>query len=93
VPQEPLEDDVDVTGRTKNPLDSGATAPEPDDREISDRGVAGPLAVDDDGDAAFEVRLADEELAPAGQLADDGFNQRGDGFSQRGGRRRACGGR
>ena len=71
VPEEPLEHGFDPARGTEHALEPGPAAPEPDDHEVADRGVAGALAVDDDGNAALEVRLADEELAAPGQLADE----------------------
>ena len=52
-------------------LDTGAPPPETNDDEVTRGGVPGALAVDDDGDSALEVRLAGEELAPAGKLTDE----------------------
>ena len=71
VPEEPFENRLDVARRAQDPLDPGAPPPQTNDDEVARRGVPGALAVDDDGDAALEVRLADEELAPAGKLADE----------------------
>jgi hypothetical protein len=76
VPEEALEHRVDPARRAEDLLDPGPAAAEPDDDEIADRGLARPLAIDDDRDSALEVRLADEELALASQLAHEPFRHK-----------------
>ena len=71
VPQEPFENRLDVARRAQDPLDTGAAPPQTNDDEVTRGSVPGALAVDDDGDPALEVRLAGEELAPAGKLTDE----------------------
>ena len=71
VPEEAFEHRLDPARRAEHLLDPRAAASRPDDDEVADRRLPGALAVDDDRDAAFEERLADEELALAGQLADE----------------------
>jgi hypothetical protein len=71
VPQESLEHGLDRGRPAQHPLDPRAAAAGAQDDEVAERGVARALAVDDERDAALEVRLADEKLSPAGQLADD----------------------
>ena len=71
VPEEPFQHGLDPARRAEDLLEPGAPASLPEDHEIADRGRAGTLAVDDDGNAALEVRLAHEELALPGQLTDE----------------------
>ncbi len=71
VPEEPFQDGLDVVGAPEDLLEAGAAAPEAEEHEVADRRLPRTLAVDDDGDAALEERLADEELAAPGELADD----------------------
>jgi hypothetical protein len=70
VPQQPFQNRLDCFGFTEDLLDPGATAAESKHHEVADRCLAGTLAVDDDGNTALEVGLADEELAATGELAD-----------------------
>jgi hypothetical protein len=86
VPEEALQHCLDVARRPEDALEACASAAGSEDGQISDRSISGALAVDDDGDAALEVRLADEELSAPGQLADEGRCA----ATQRGGRRRGC---
>ncbi len=71
VPEQAFEDGLDPARRAQYPFESGPAPPEPDDDEIADRRLARSLAIDDHGNAALEVRLADKELALPGQLADE----------------------
>jgi hypothetical protein len=52
----------------ENALEDGPAPPLPDDGEIAGPRVAAPLAVDRERNTGREVRLADEQLAPAGEL-------------------------
>jgi hypothetical protein len=88
VPEEALEHRLELGRRPEDALEARSASARPHHGEVADGGVARALAVHDDGDAALEVRLADQELAPPGQL-DDGYRR----ASQRPGRRRACDGR
>jgi hypothetical protein len=71
VPEETVEDGVDSVGRAQHLLEPGASPPEPQNHQVSDRGLAGALAVDDDRRAALEEGIADEELPAAGKLGDE----------------------
>ena len=70
VPEEAFQDGLDVIGRAEDLFEAGAPAAESKNDEVADRRRAGTLAVDDDGRAMLEVRLADEELPAPGELAD-----------------------
>jgi hypothetical protein len=71
VPEEPLEDGLDLVRSSEDALDAGPTAPDAQDDEIAHRSVPGCLAVDDDRNAPHEERVAHEELAATGQRADE----------------------
>ena len=77
VPEQSFEDGLDVVRAAEDTLEARPAGPETEDDEIADGRIAGALAVDDDGPAAAEVRLADEELAAAGELADRDLRQVG----------------
>jgi hypothetical protein len=69
VPQQPLENRLDVISSSKDLLDPGATATgSMEDNEIPDGRVADALAVDDDRRAGLEEGIADEKLPAAGKL-------------------------
>jgi hypothetical protein len=71
VPKQTFEDRVNVLGSPQHPFQSGATAPDSHHDEVADGGLPRALAVDDDGRSRLEEGLADEELAAAGELADE----------------------
>ena len=70
VPEQALENGLDAAGRSEDALEPRPPAAGLDDDEVAHGRLARSLAVDDDRNAALEVRLADEEPAPPGQLAD-----------------------
>jgi hypothetical protein len=70
VPEKTFQHRLDCVRSTEGSLYSRAPAAQSKDDEIADGCVPGTLAVDDDGNTALEIRLADEELAAAGELAD-----------------------
>ena len=92
VPEEALEHRLDPARRAENLLDLRAAPSQPDDDEVADRCLPRALAVDGHRDAAVEVRVADEELALAGKLADELFRhhevakRRGESDESSGGR-------
>ncbi len=62
---------MNVARPTEHALDARAAAPESDDGQIAHRRVARAFPVDDHGRAALEEGLPDEQLAAAGELADE----------------------
>jgi hypothetical protein len=71
VPQKAFEHRMNVARPAEHVLDACAPAPEADDGQIAHRRVPHALAVDDHGRAPLEEGLADEQLAAAGELADE----------------------
>jgi hypothetical protein len=74
VPEQSLEYRADVSRAAEHGLDLGATAAKAEDDEVAGGGIATPLTVDRDGDAAFEERLAHQELPAPGELGYEGFH-------------------
>jgi hypothetical protein len=70
VPQEPLENGLDPVRAPEHLLDPRAAPAETEDDQVADRCVPGPLSVDYCRRAGLEERVADEKLAPAGELGD-----------------------
>jgi hypothetical protein len=75
VPEEALEHGVDPACRAEDALEPRPAAARPEDDEVAHGGLARALAVDDHRHAALEVRLGDEELALAGELAHEKLAQ------------------
>ena len=69
--QQPFEDDLDPVGRPEHALDARSPTALVRHGEIAWPHLSRALAVEHDGSTGREVRLADEELAPLGDLYDD----------------------
>ena len=68
--QQPLEDDFDPGGRPEHALDPRPTTAFVHHGEIAWLHLPRPLAIEHDRSTRREIRLADEELAPLGDLDD-----------------------
>jgi hypothetical protein len=69
VPEKTFQYGLDRVGSPEHLFDPRPPAAETQDHEVADGCLPGALPVDDDGHTTLEVRLADEELAAAGELA------------------------
>ena len=69
--QQAFEHGADVGRLAEDPLEARAAAPGAHDGEVARVGVAEAVPVDRDRQPRREIRLADDELAPAGDLEDD----------------------
>jgi hypothetical protein len=78
LPEEALQDGLDVIGRAEDLLQPGAAAADAKHDQVADRCFPCTFAVDDDRLPAFEVGLADEELPAPGKLGDDQRHLRGE---------------
>jgi hypothetical protein len=76
VPEEPLENRLNVVGAAENALEPRPAAAEAQHDQVAALRIARALPVDDDGRADLEVGLADEELSPAGELGDEELSGR-----------------
>jgi hypothetical protein len=74
VPQEPFEDCAHVVRAAELSLHLRPAAAEPQNGQIADRCAAASLAVNCDGNAALEERLADQELPAPGELRYQDFH-------------------
>ena len=79
--QQPLEHDFDPLGRPEHALDPRPSTPFVHHGEVARLYLSRALAVEHDGSTRGEERLADEELAPLGDLYYDGFRPGGNGGS------------
>ena len=73
--EEPLQDRLDVVHPAEHALQLCSSTPPTYDDEITRSRVAEPLAVDRHRYAGREDRLADDELAPPGDLYDEKVRQ------------------
>ena len=71
MPEQAFKHRLDVGGAAEDAFEARAAPAQAHEDQVTDRGVLGAFAVDDDRHPALEERRDRKELAAAGKLADE----------------------